>query len=123
MSNSEVDVRVRAQDQCAELYLLNGQRVVVAAGLGSLKAQVSPGFYKVRQRIGDVEHNEVIEVGPDASKNVVDLRPLAFPSPIPLDGTTTSREFQQAALGFSDVTHSMGTGGTCFLMIRDPKWV
>ena len=122
MSNSETPLVITARDECAELYLENSTRVQVASGLGRLETSVVPGFYKVSQRIGDIERSEIIEVSEDAAQNHIELEPLDFASAIPLHGTTTTREFQQAAMYQPDVTHSFGGTGSLFLMIRDAKW-
>ena len=122
MSSTDRPVVIQAMDGCSELYLVDDKYAVVASGVGHLSAQVPPGLYKVRQRIGDNERSEVVEVEASGSPVYVALPALSFASPIPLQGTNTSREFQQAALGQTG-TMAVGQGtGRISLLVRDSRW-
>ena len=62
MSTSEVRLSIVATTRSAELVLVDAGRSEIARGVGSVEALVPPGFYKVRQRIGDREGSELVEV-------------------------------------------------------------
>lgn len=122
MSSSDRPVFIQAADGCSELYLVNDRFEVIASGVGRLFAQVPPGLYKVRQRIGDNERSQVVEVERSDGPMYVALAALSFASPIPLEGTNTSREFQQAALGQTSAT-AVGKGtGRISILVRDSRW-
>ena len=125
MSSSDVSVSIVAGDGCSELYLENHSYVTLACGMGSLTTQVPAGLYKVRQRIGDVERSTVLDVALGKKEVSLHLSPIEFASPIPLSGTTTSHEFQMAAMkdaGLENTTIGMGTGELTIL-VRDSQWV
>ena len=122
MSSSDRPVFIQAADGCSELYLVDDKYAVVASGVGRLSAQVSPGLYKVRQRIGDNERSQVVEVERSDAPMHVALPALSFASPIPLQGTNTSREFQQAALGQTGTTAAGEGTGRISILVRDSRW-
>jgi len=122
MSSSDRPVFIQAADGCSELYLVNDKFEVVASGVGRLSAQVSPGLYKVRQRIGDNERSQVVEVEGLDGPMYVALPALSFASPIPLEGTNTSREFQRAALEQIGTTAAGQGTGRISLLVRDSRW-
>lgn len=122
MSSSDRPVFIQAADGCSELYLVNDRFEVVASGVGRLFAQVSPGLYKVRQRIGDNERSQVVEVERSDGPMHVALAALSFASPIPLEGTNTSREFQQEALGQTRTTAAGKGTGRISVLVRDSRW-
>src|SRR5882724_4410572 len=104
MSTFDVSVFIEAKDGCSELYLQNHSYALLATGVGQLSARVPAGLYKVRQRIGDNERSQVLEVPAGDAPVHLNLPGLAYASPIPLEGTNTSREFQMAALGAKGLT-------------------
>lgn len=121
MSNSEVKLTVASASSSAELVVVDATRHEVARGVGTLETTVGPGFYKVRQRVGERESSDLIEVGAEAAKIVL-LPLLRFSSPIPLSGTSTSREFQRDELGRVRKPKSLGEGAAVTIMIRDREW-
>jgi hypothetical protein len=62
MSDSGIEIWLHSKDQCSELYLHDREYRLIAAGLASVTAIVEPGLFKIRQRIGDFEVSEIIEV-------------------------------------------------------------
>jgi hypothetical protein len=84
-----VHLTITTEDGASELLLLNGAYNQVGQGIGSLSADVAPGAYHVRQRIGDTEFIEQIDIGPDDGPRTLTLKPLDFPSPAPIIGTST----------------------------------
>lgn len=122
MSSSDVKLNVLASDGCSELYLVDDQFKTVACAVGELHTDVAPGLYKVRQRIGDTERSQVVEV-PEGVRHVeVALPSLPFASPIPLSGTNTSREFQQAVMRRPQPAIAAGQAPRVSLLVRDFRW-
>jgi hypothetical protein len=81
-------VRVSTQDGAAELCIIDRTYALVATGVGKLDVSLPAGEYQLRQRVGDDEQIQPLTVLPGGLEQEVELPPLAFPSPIPLPGTT-----------------------------------
>lgn len=84
-----VHLTITTEDGASELLLLNGAYNQVGQGIGSLSVDVAPGAYHVRQRIGDTEFIEQIDIGADDGPKTLTFKPLDFPSPAPIIGTST----------------------------------
>lgn len=84
-----VHLTITTEDGASELLLLNGAYNQVGQGIGSLSADVAPGAYHVRQRIGDTEFIEQIDIRPEDGPTTLTLKLLDFPSPAPIIGTST----------------------------------
>ena len=83
MSSSEftfrpslVNVSISTEDGASELLLLNSAYNMVGQGVGSLEVAVPPGEYHLRQRIGDTENLERIEVGYQEGPTSLELKRL-----------------------------------------------
>lgn len=87
-----VQLDIKAEDGASELILVNSAYDVVSKAIGNLSLEVSPGEYHVRQRIGDSESVERIEVGESDSPHTVLLKSLDFASPAPILGTSSFPE-------------------------------
>jgi hypothetical protein len=123
MSNSEplVEVLVDAGDGGSELSLQDGRYAVVGLGVGRLSVRVPAGLYKLRQRLGNSESTRLLEVEAGTPLRLA-VPGLAFDSPIPLPGTNSPREFQQAAFGRTQLTSPGRGAGQFSLLLRDPRW-
>jgi hypothetical protein len=121
MSSSNTWVTVESRDGCSELYLQDNEYRIVASGVGRLHAKVTPGLYKLRQRVGDLEHSRIVEVLEDKALHLT-LDGLAFASPIPLQGTISSQEFHQSALSATGATSASSGTGQLSLLLRDSRW-
>lgn len=86
-----VHLNIAASDGASELLLVNGSYNLVGQAIGSLTVDVPPGQYHVRQRIGDTEFIEQIDVSQDDHFKTLTLKPLDFPTPAPIVGTSTFR--------------------------------
>lgn len=84
-----VHLSITAEDGASELLLLNGAYNQVGQAIGSLDVDVAPGQYHVRQRIGGTESIVQFDVQQDAQAQKLSLKPLDFPSPAPIIGTST----------------------------------
>ena len=65
MSSSDVKLTIQASDGCSELYLVDDKFKTVACAVGDLRAEVAPGLYKVRQRIGGNTHPGIAHLHDD----------------------------------------------------------
>jgi hypothetical protein len=79
---------VSTQDGAAELCIIDRTYALVATGVGKLDVSLPAGDYQLRQRVGDDLQIQPLTVLPVGGEQKVELSPLAFPSPIPLPGTT-----------------------------------
>lgn len=62
-------------------------------GVGSLELELAAGDYTARFRLGDEVRDQAFKVSPGASFRVMQ-GPLHFSSPIPLEDTSTTHEYQ-----------------------------
>ena len=125
MSNSKIRVTARVKDMQGELEIIDGLFNVIAEGFGILETELTPGIYKARANIGDIKHEELFVVAPDVAPITIEIESLKFPTPIPLENTSTSHEYHQQAL--YDATHErpvaveLGQGASLLLIVRDPS--
>jgi hypothetical protein len=84
----KVQVRFTSSAGASELYLINRGYALIAKGVGLLDLQLEPGPYKIRQRIGYCESVQDVDVVDHSDSMNIELPALAFPSPIPLPGTS-----------------------------------
>jgi hypothetical protein len=122
MSSSNTSVRIATVDGCSELYLQDTRYRIVASGIGRIDALVPPGLYKLRQRIGDQEFAQVVEVMENTPLQLT-LPRIMFASPIPLEGTVSTREYHQDALRTSASTGASHGDGQLALLVRDSRWI
>jgi hypothetical protein len=93
-----VDALLSAPGGAAELYLYDRTCAQLAQGTGHLQIALRPDTYHLRQRIGNREAVEVFTIAPGATRFDYPLKPLAFPSPIPMAGTSLSPDNQEKYL-------------------------
>src|SRR6478609_11424616 len=93
---SKCKVNLSAPTKAVEILLQNSDLDVVASGLGSLNVDIDPGIYQIQYRAGNrMEHSLVaLRSGEIFENHAIDL---PFATPMPVEGTSTSREsFRQA---------------------------
>jgi hypothetical protein len=97
MSASDIELTVTCDNAAAELLVVGSDFKMIAHGAPPLRARVEPGIYALKAKIGSkvTERLELIE--PRAEPYSFELPAPRFESPMPLDGTTTSREDQREA--------------------------
>jgi len=86
-------VRIYAHDGAAELCIIDHTYALVATGVGKLDVSLPAGEYQIQQRVGDDEHIQPLTVIAGGGEQEVVLSAFAFPSPIPLPGTTLAGSF------------------------------
>ncbi|MGA2609192.1 MAG: hypothetical protein ABSH01_17255 [Terriglobia bacterium] len=123
MSTSEeskvVRLQVRAADSETEIFIIDGQFHLRDRGVGSLDTQLEPGIYKLKASTGGVtQEQHVVLRDKEVSLN---LPPLAFASPAPLNETSKTHEYHMgAAERESRKIHlSAGSGSWIFVFARD----
>ncbi|MFZ1546442.1 MAG: hypothetical protein WAT12_05005, partial [Candidatus Nitrotoga sp.] len=104
MSNSKINVTIHIEGGQGELEIIDGTFQTIDRGFGTLKVTLNPGIYKTRARVGDIQHEELFSVAPEAAPITIKIEPLNFATPVPLQGTSTSHEYHQDA--FYDATAS-----------------
>jgi ribosomal protein L7/L12 len=115
------------EDRASWLEIIDSGFQMVAQGFGRVQAELTPGLYKARTQVGATVREKVFAVDEGASPTPVRLASVAFPSPAPLQGTTTSHEYHQQAVAMA-VDHAeppiaLGTGASLLLSVRDPSGV
>lgn len=86
-----IPVEISAKDGVSELFLVNEAYNVVGEGVGKLSLNLPSGQYHLRQRIGDTERIQELEVSSTDQALAISLDPLDFASPAPIVGTSTFR--------------------------------
>jgi len=123
MSDSKAAVTVAVADLAAALEIVDGGFKVVAKGFGRIETELIPGLYKARASVGGASQEKIFAVEEGEGVKEVILEPVQFASPVPMDGTTTSHEYHQAAVNeaFDRPPLQRGNGAGFFLSVRDPS--
>jgi hypothetical protein len=95
-SSKKARVELSSRLGGVEFSLVNSNFEQVAQGTGNLDARVDPGIYQLEVRAGPRSETNLIVLEPGARHQDLDIT-LEFPSAAPLNGTTTSHEYQQDA--------------------------
>lgn len=129
MSNSDVLLNVLAGDQTSEVIVVDSSFRVLARGIQGVQLRVPPGIYRAKVRVGDQQREKLFSVEPIEPNNhkIVQLDPLDFASPIPLEYTSTSHEYHQGAIlnatAAGAVKAQLGHGAEFVVFLRDPSTV
>jgi hypothetical protein len=109
---------VNAADASAEISVLDGCLNRVARGIGRLEQDLAPGLYKVRVRVGPTVEDELVSLDQDRT---VTKKPTAFPSAIPLAGTSRTHEYHMGAAIDASRTprDALGRGGSVMVFARE----
>ena len=112
-------MRISTEDAAVEIFVLDGDLQVAARGIGSVRAELPEGIYKIKLRAGlDAQEDLVVHRRPRTEKA---YPPLSFPSPAPLAVTREhSAEHADAARRESRRVHArLGAGASIFVFARD----
>lgn len=113
---SSFNIRLSARNRAVEIRLRNANLDVVASGLGSLEARLDPGIYQVQYRAGDRLEQSLVALRPGQvfTNDAIDL---PFATPMPVDGTSTSREtYRHAVQNLSKNPDPSRGGGSQFML-------
>ncbi len=117
--SDDVSFKVTARDPTAEIFLIDGNFALVDRGVGAKTFAVAPGIYKIKQRAANVTDEALYAIRPGMKD--IDLPPVRFASPIPLNETAKSHEFHQAAVSdaASRLDDGQGKPGGIVLVARN----
>ncbi|MDB5072070.1 MAG: hypothetical protein JWM87_3181 [Candidatus Eremiobacteraeota bacterium] len=112
-----ISLTVSSSNPFAEIFVVDGAYQLVARGIAYVHADVVPGIFKIKTRLGRSESEEIHLFKTDTTLVV---EPPVQVSPIPLRGTNTSHDYQvDAAETHSKNVHvDAGSGAGIFLMAR-----
>jgi hypothetical protein len=122
MSSSEATAHVdlRSPLSSLELTLVDSAFRQVARGVGTLDVDVPAGIYELQYQAGPQFEKRLIglEAGEVYEDHAIHV---AFPSPAPIEGTSTSHEVQQAAANNASTTPTASGAGAAglVLMVRN----
>lgn len=88
---------LKSDKNSVEIRVRDAALNVVAKGFGKLESDLEPGIYQIEYRAADRIQQELIALRPNETYSKLNLD-LPFPSPVPLDGTSTSRETYRHAV-------------------------
>jgi hypothetical protein len=122
MSSSEAlaHVGLRSPLGSLELALVDSAFRRVAHGVGTLEVDVPAGIYELQLQAGPQLEKRLISLESGQVFEDRDIR-VAFPSPAPIDGTSTSHEYQQQAANDAStkVTPTFEGAAGLVLMVRN----
>src|SRR5258708_7077147 len=119
--SSQVPLTASARDLTTEIFVIDGRFNRIASGLGRVQTDVAPGMYKIKFKAGTLVREVRQAVWPGQPVHV-EAPAMEFDSPVPIEGTRTSRPHHQSnAARISLVVHDrLGFGGSqLFLFVRD----
>ena len=119
-SDGKVHLRLTAQSQLAELYVIDHKFALVSRGLQQLDADLEQGVYKLKVQIGEASAERVVILN---KSDAIDLSDdLRIASPVPLEGSRRTHEFHMypAAEESRSVDTQVGGGAQIFLCSR--RW-
>lgn len=105
-----------------ELSVVDSEFREVGHGVGALDVNVVPGIYELRFQAGPQYDKRLVSVAPGQVYEDTKIE-VAFPSPAPIEGTSTSHEYQQAAASeASQKQTAIGAGDAgLVLMVRNVR--
>ncbi len=125
MSQSTSVLIVKTPDELSEISVLNGRCEQIGAGIGKLEQSLTPGLYKVRVRVGSAVSDRLVSLDQNRAIEFT-ADELSFPTPVPLAGTSMSREAHERAAGEMSAsapkdlrTGSIGETATILIFARD----
>ena len=123
MSSSEVALTLSCPNAAAELLVVNSDFKLVAHGTAPLSTRIDPGIYSLKAKIGSRTTERIELMDGSQAEYRFELEAPPFESPMPLQGTATSREYQQDSLSqFTGPGHAsvaLGEGSAVVLYVRD----
>lgn len=120
MSSSSARIQLSAQDPECELQIVDTHFSPVEDGFGELSADLPPGIYKVRARVGNDRLDRLV-VARDGTQ-AVQLPPVPISSPIPLPDTANADAGHEQrlahAMAQSPKDRRLGVGAALLLCVR-----
>lgn len=119
MSASQHFLKVRAEDEIADIAVYDGNMNVVAKGVGELKQSLPAGLYRIKIRVGAETSEEVTALNRDKE---VTFQPVQFASVIPLQGTLKTHEYHMAAAVAASRAPREQLGQGASIMVFAREW-
>mgnify|MGYP001588902701 CR=1 FL=1 len=118
-TSGKISLIVTSEDQAAELFIINSNLERVARGIGTVSTQQPAGVYKIKVRVGQVAHEELVAL--EKASVEKHIAQLDIPSAAPLMATGQSHEYHQDAVRKHSVKPwvKAGTGASIFVFARD----
>lgn len=127
MSDSEILLDITVADASSEVMVVDSNFRVLARGIHGVQLHVPPGIYRAKTRVGELQSESLFSVAPDepGQHKRIELPALQFASPMPLQQTSTSREFHQGAIcnASSGTNTRLGEGAALIIFLRDPSLI
>lgn len=104
----------------AEIVVIDNNEFIVARGVGTLSADLAPGIYQLRYRIGEKVVDRIIALRPGDGEMRVEppQLPIETPAPLPSTSPDTSEWSSLVEARSRLVDVSYGTGSRLFVFIN-----
>lgn len=118
MSPSDHVLKVKADDEIADIAVYDGNMNVVAKGVGGLEQALPAGLYRVKIRVGSESAEQLAAL--DGNKTV-EFDPVPFASAIPLNKTIKTHEYHMGAAyeASRNVSKQLGHGASIMVLARE----
>ncbi len=106
----------------AEIFVIDGRQSVVARGIQSVAADLSPGIYKIRCRVGNRVSDEFMELPPGEGDYWVPAPQSPVVSSIPMSSSSTGAPPPSAQDAFQwsrEVHVPYGKGSRIFIFVNE----
>jgi len=95
VSTFERDIELTTDNPQAEILLVRGDFSIIKRGASPLRTRVATGLYSMKVKVGDEQSEILLAVNGGEGTHRLHLPAPSFETPIPLEGTSNSHEFQQ----------------------------
>lgn len=118
-TSGKVQLIARAQDNAAEVFVINSNLDMVARGIGTVTTRQPPGIYKIKVRAGQATKEELVAL--EKGRVEKSIGHLGIPSAVPLENTGQSHEYHQEAVVRESAKPwlKLGKGASIFVFARD----
>jgi len=115
-----VHLKVTAGSPLAEVFLINDDLALVQRSVGDLDAEVAPGVYKVKAKLGDATNERLILL--DSAESLDVSGDLLVRSPVPFSlapfDSTPDLDLTPGSSPSRQMAQQLGDGAEVFLMTR-----
>lgn len=114
---TSISLTISVDNPFSEIFVIDGNYRLASRGIGDLTAEVVPGIYKIKVRVG---RQETETIGLFNEDTTLHLQAEKTATPIPLWNTAETHEYQidAAQMETQSVHVRLGQGAQIFLMAR-----